>query len=161
MLEYSHCEQIAKKLHIKKMQLQSLLSRMHKILGIVIYFPEVEKLKDTVICDPAVVYESISKLIFNSFDETSHPKLSLRLKKWGVFLTNELKEQCKAQEEGSQLQLDKLMILLQHLGIIAPVNVIKSVESDAPSTEPDHQDNTEQPIHSQYLIPCILDDASN
>ena len=158
VLQYRHCELIAKKLHIKKMQLQSLLSRMHKILGIVIYFPEVEQLKDMVICDPAVVYESISELIFNSFDETSHPKLCKRLKKWGVFMIKELKEQCKAQE-GCQLQLDKLIILLQHLGIIAPVNVIKSVDSDAPSAEPEHQENTEHSIHAQYLIPCILDDA--
>ena len=157
VLQYSHCELIAKKLHIKKMQLQTLLSRMHKILGIIIYFPEVEQLKDMVICDPAVVYESISELIFNSFDETSHPKLCKRLKKWGVFLTKELKEQCKVQE-GNQLQLDKLIILLQHLGIIAPVNVIKSVDSDAPSAEPEY---TEHSIHPQYLIPCILDDAKH
>ena len=160
VLQYSHCELIAKRLHIKKMQLQSLLSRMHKILGIVIYFPEVEQLKDTVICDPAVVYKSISELIFNSFDETSHPKLCKRLKKWGVFLTKELKEQCKVQK-GCQLQLDKLIILLQHLGIIAPVNVIKSVDPDAPLAKPEHQDNTEHSIHPQYLIPCILDDAKH
>ena len=160
VLQYSHCELIAKKLHIKKMQLQSLLSRMHKILGIIIYFPEVEQLKDMVICDPAVVYKGISELIFNSFDETSHPKLCKRLKKWGVFMTKELKEQCNAQE-GYHLQLSKLIILLQHLGIIAPVNVIKSVDSDTPSGEPEHQDYTEHSIHPQYLIPCILDDAKH
>ena len=159
VLQYSHCELIAKKLHIKEMQLQTLLSRMHKILGIVVYFPEVEQLKDMVICDPAVVYKSISELIFNSFDETSHPKLCKRLKKWGVFMTKELnKEQCKVQK-GCQLQLDNLIILLQHLGIIAPVNIINSVDPDAPSAEPEHQDNIEHSIHPQYLIPCILDDA--
>ena len=159
VLQYSHCELIAEKLHIKKMQLQSLLSRMHKILGVVIYFPEVEQLKDIVICDPAVVYKGISELIFNSFDETTHPKLSLRLKKWGVFLTKELKEQCKAQE-GCQLQLDKLIILLQHQGIIAPVNILKSVETDTPSAEPEYQDNAEQHcVHPQYLIPCMVNDA--
>lgn len=154
ILRFSHCEQIAKKLHIKQMQLQSLLSRMHKILGIVIYFPEVEQLKNIIICDPAVVYKSISELIFCSFSVTSHPQLSLRLKKWGIFMTKELKERCKAQK-GCQLQLDKL-IILKHLGVIAPVNIIKSADSDV-----DAEDNndTESDIHPQYLIPCILDDA--
>ena len=158
VLRYGHCAMIANKLHIKQMQLQSLLSRMHRILGIVIYFPEVEQLKDIVICDPAVVYKSISEIIFNSFDVTSHPKLSLRLKKWGVFMTKELKEQSKTQK-GCQLQLDKLIILLQHLGIIAPVDVIKLAESNLPSVKVEHSDDVEHDIHPQYLIPCILDDA--
>ena len=158
VIQYSHCKQIASKLHIKQTQLQGLLSRLHKILGIVIYFPEVKQLKDTVICDPAIVYKSISELIFNSFDETSHPKLSLRLKKWGVFTVKELKERCKEQK-GCTLQLDKLMILLQHVGIIAPVDVIKSAETDVPSPKSEHQEDTEHTIHPEYLIPCMLDDA--
>ena len=140
------------------MQLQALLSRMHKILGIIIYFPEVEQLKDIVICDPAVVYKSISELIFNSYSETSHPELSLRLKKWGVFMVKELKERCK-EKEGSPLQLDKLLIILEHLGIIAPVNIIKTAESNMSSVDPVDPENTECDIHPQYVIPCILNDA--
>ena len=155
VLHYDHCKQIAKKLHIKEMQLQSLLSRMQKIFGIVMYFPEIEQLKDIVICDPAVVYRSISEIIFSSFSVTSHPELSLRFKKWGVFTTKELKEQNKTHK-GCQLQVDELIILLQHLGIIAPINIISSKNSDAP---PADQDNTIHDIHPEYLIPCILDDA--
>ena len=158
ILRFSHCEQIARKLHIKQMQLQSLLSRMHKILGIIIYFPEVKQLKDIVICDPAVVYKSISELIFNSFSVTSHPELSLRLKRWGVFMTKELKERCKVQE-GCQLELDKLLMILQHLGVIAPVNIVKSADSDVSPVDHKDQENAECDIHPQYLIACILDDA--
>ena len=161
ILQFHHCEYIAEKLYIKQMQLQALLSRMHKILGIVIYFPEVEQLKDIVICDPAVVYKSISELIFNSFSSTSHPKLSLRLKKWGVFMVKELEKRCK-EKEGcpvQQLQRDKLMIILEHLGIIAPVNIIKTAESNVSSVDPVDPDNAECGIHPQYVIPCILNDA--
>ena len=158
ILQFHHCEYIAGKLYIKQMQLQALLSRMHKILGIVIYFPEVEQLKDIVICDPAVVYTSISELIFNSFSLTSHPKLSLRLKKWGVFMIKELKERCKEKEE-CPLQLDKLINILEHLGIIAPVNIIKTAESNMSSVDPVDPDNAKSGIHPQYVIPCILNDA--
>ena len=110
VLQYSHCQQIASKLYIKETQLQSLLSRLHKILGIVMYFPEVHELKDIVICDPAAVYRGISELIFNSFDETTHPELTLRLKKWGLFMFQDLKEHCKlkANKKGCQLQIDKI-----------------------------------------------------
>ncbi|MCG8622965.1 MAG: hypothetical protein MJE68_13340, partial [Proteobacteria bacterium] len=155
ILQFHHCELIAEKLYIKQMQLQALLSRMHKILGIVIYFPEVEQLKDIVICDPAVVYKSISELIFNSYSETSHPELSMKLKKWGVFTVKELKERCKEQK-GCPLQLDKLLIILEHLGITAPVNIIKSAESNVSSGDPD---SAKCDIHPQYVIPCILNDA--
>ena len=158
VVQYHHCQQIAHKLHIKPKHLQSLLDRMHRILGIVLYFPEVEQLKDIVICDPAAVYKSISELIFNSFDVRTHPLLARRLKKWGVFMVKELKERCKEQK-GCQLQLDKLLILLQHLGIIAPVDVIKS--DSVPSVEPAQQSDIDAKnlIHPEYLIPCILDDA--
>ena len=155
ILQFQHCERIAEKLYIKQMQLQALLSRMHKILGIIIYFPEVEQLKDIVICDPAVVYRSISELIFNSFSVMSQPALSLRLKKWGVFTVKELKERCK-EKEGCTLQLDKLLIILEHLGITAPVNIINSAESNVASVDPD---NAKGGIHPQYVIPCILNDA--
>ena len=158
VLRYHHCVQIANKLHIKEMQLQSLLSRMHKVLGVVIYFPEVEQLKDIVICDPAVVYKGISELIFHSFDERFHPKLCLRFKKWGVFLTSELKQQHKTQKE-CQLQLDKLLILLQHLGVIAPVDAIECAESDQSVGKPEDEEETDHTVHSQYVIPCMLDDT--
>ena len=156
VIQFCHCQRIAEKLYIKSSQLQSLLSRMHRILGIILYFPEVEQLNDVVICDPEVVYRSISELIFNSYDVTTHPVLALRLKRWGVFVVKELKERSKEQK-GCQLPLDKLIILLQHLGIIAPVSVIQP--ESTPSLEPVQHGDTGHLIHSQYLIPCILDDA--
>ena len=163
VLQYSHCQQIASKLYIKETQLQSLLSRLHKILGIVVYFPEVHELKDIVICDPAVVYRRISELIFNSFDETTHPILSLRLKKWGLFMFQDLKEHCKlkANKKGCQLQIDKLMILLQHLGIIAPVQFNEPIDSSAEFKEEEYNDSESmQSVIPEFIIPCVLDDAA-
>ena len=163
VLQYSHCQQIASKLYIKETQLQSLLSRLHKILGIVMYFPEVHELKDIVICDPAVVYRGISELIFNSFDETTHPIFSLRLKKWGLFMFQDLKEHCKlkANKKGCQLQIDKLMILLQHLGIIAPVQFNEPNDSSAEFKEEEYNDSESmQSVIPEFIIPCVLDDAA-
>ena len=159
VLQYSHCQQIAKKLYIKEMQLQSLLSRLHKILGIIMYFPEVHKLKDIVICDPSVVYKGISELIFNSFSTKSCPALSLRLKKWGIFMYRELKEHCnkvKTASKGCQIQIEVLIIILQHLGIIAPVQFS---EPNDTSIEPKNEDCLVYNIDSEFVIPSVLDDA--
>ena len=163
VLQYSHCQQIASKLYIKETQLQSLLSRLHKILGIVVYFPEVHELKDIVICDPAAIYRGISELIFNSFDETTHPELTLRLKKWGLFMFKDLKEHCKlkANNKGCQLQIDKLIILLQHLGIIAPVQFNEPNDSSAEFKEEECNDpESMQSVIPEFIIPCVLDDAA-
>ena len=161
VLQYSHCQQIASKLYIKETQLQSLLSRLHKILGIVMYFPEIHELKDIVICDPGVVYRGISELIFNSFNKRSHPVLSLQLKKWGLFMYQELKEHCKAKatKTGCQLQIDRLIILLQHLGIIAPVQFSESNDSSA-ELKDDKVNDSLQTINQEFIIPCVLDDAA-
>ena len=150
VLQYHHCQRIANKLHIKPQNLRSLLNRMHRIFGIILYFPEVPELNDIVICDPTIVFKGISELIFNSFDITTHSIPARRLKRWGVFMIRELEEHCK-QQEGCQLKLDKLIVLLQHLGIIAPVDIRKS---EAVSSV-----ESEQQSDPQYLIPCILDDA--
>ena len=163
VLQYSHCQQIASKLYIKETQLQSLLSRLHKILGIVMYFPEVRELKDIVICDPGVVYRGISELVFNSFDKKSHPVLSLRLKKWGLFMFQELKQHCKVKtiNKGCQLQIDKLIILLQHLGIIAPVQFDEPNDfSDDIKDSKEECNDSMQSVIPEFIIPCVLDDAA-
>ena len=157
VLQYSHCQQIANKLYIRETQLQSLLSRLHKIFGIVMYFPEVHRLKDIVICDPSVVYRGISELIFNSFSKSS-TMLSLRLKKWGIFMYQELKEHCKSRSmtKGCQLLIDQLIIILQHLGIIAPIQLSESNDS---VVELKCEGHSTHDIDLEFIIPIVLNDA--
>ena len=157
VLQYSHCQQIASKLYIKEIQLPSLLARLHKIFGIVMYFPEIHELKDIVICDPSVVYKGISELIFDSFSKSS-TVLSLRLKKWGIFMYQELKQHCKSKsmKKGCQLLIDQLIIILQHLGIIATIQFSEPNDS---STEPKDEGHSIQDNHLEFIIPIVLNDA--
>ena len=179
VLRHSHCKRIADKLHIQESNLPGLLSRLHKVLGIVLYFPEsdVKGLQeDIVICDPAFIYKSISKLIFKTFDDCTNAPQSLKLKKWGMFKYEELEKHCQVKKCHGNLEMEKLIILLQHLGVIAPVqNSTQTVKHSK------HEDNAEQSdvqnstttvkcvykddaehsdaVHSEYLIPCVLKDA--
>ena len=155
ILRYDHCQQIADRLHIQEYMLQSLLSRLHKVLGIVVYFPNVKELEDIVICDPAFIYRRISELIFNSFDDCTSAQLSNKLKKWGMFKCEELEKHCEIKKDQSYLEMSKLITLLEHLGIIAPVE-------NMPTAEPEHKDGRAE--HSEghdYLIPCVLKDAKD
>ena len=160
VLRYSHCQQIASKLYIQETQLQSLLSRLHKILGIVMYFPEIRELEDIVICDPSVVYRGISELIFNSFTKSSTVR-SLQLKKWGIFMYQELKQHCKSKSinKGCQLLIDQLIIILQHLGIIAPVQFSESDDSSAQPKDEDHSSQSIESDNIEFIIPAVLNDA--
>ena len=160
VLRYSHCQQIASKLYIKETQLQSLLSRLHKILGIVMYFPEIRELEDLVICDPSIVYRGISELIFNSFTKSSTVR-SLQLKKWGIFVYQELKEHCRSKliNKGCQLLIEQLIIILQHLGIIAPVQFSESDDSSAEPKDKDRSSHSIDADNIEFIIPAILNDA--
>ena len=151
VLQYRHCEEIADKLFIPRSHLQSLLSRLHEVFGILMYFPE--QLKDIVICDPGVIYRGISELILDSFDMTK-PASSFRFMKLGIFLYEELVEKhCKEKFE-NQLGIKELIIILEHLGIIAPVNLNK--RSPTPTVD---TSDLGQSLSSEYIIPCRLNDA--
>ena len=172
VLRYSHCQHIAEKLYIPQSQLKSLLFRLQNVFGIVLYFPEVKALEDIVICDPAFVYKSISKFIFRSFHESGRDVSSLnKLQKHGIFDYKELKEHIEKKEEKKleshceikqhenkqDLELSKLIILLEHLGIIAPIERSNTAQT-AKSEYKDDSNNED--IHDQkYVIPCVLEEA--
>ena len=160
VVRYSHCQQIAEKLYIKQSDsepnvLQSLLFRLQNVLGIVLYFPEVKGLKDIVLCDPAFIYKSISELIFESFQGRSDTSLKKKLEILGIFEYKELEKRCKIKQD---IELYKLIILLKHLGIIAPVRCSTAVQT-AESKYEDDSDSEDISPDQKYVIPCVLKEA--
>jgi hypothetical protein len=155
VLRYSHCQHIAKELHIQQSELKSVLFRLKNVFGIVLYFPEVKKLEDIVVCDPAFVYARISELIFESFRGRSDVSLLNKLQKHGIFGYKELEKHCEIKQD---LELFKLMILLKHLGIIAPIKCSNTAQT-AESEYKDDSDNEEIHPDQEYVIPCVLKEA--
>ena len=148
VLKYEHCERIADRLHIQQSMLKALLSKLHEVLGIVFYFQE-DGLDDIVICDPGFIYKSISELIFKSFDKRTNAELSNKLTKWGMFKYENLKEHYNdiiKKDDQKYLEMNKLKILLQHLGIIAQIQN---------STQHEHMDDFDT------IIPCVLHDTKD
>ena len=156
VLRYTHCQQIAEKLYIQRNEsdsaLKSLLFRLQNVFGIVLYFPEVKGLEDIIICDPAFIYKSISELIFESFRGRCDVSLLNKLQKQGIFKYEELEKRCEIKQD---LELSKLIILLKHLGIIAPVKRAQIAESECKDDSDNENINPDQ----EYVIPCVLKEA--
>ena len=155
ILKYKHCEHIAMNLYITELgptSLKALLLQLQEVFGIVLWFPKDinERLKeDIVIIDPGFIYKSISKSIFKAYDDRTEFPLAKKLNNWGIVDHNELKDHSMSRkDDGCQLEIDKLIILLKHLGIIAPVQISTKISEENNKIE-------------HYLIPCKLEDAQD
>ena len=163
VLQYDHCKYIASKLFIPtdEASMNGLLHFMHKDLGILMYFPEVPCLKHLVICDPAVVFTAISEIIIPSFTNdavTVTDKAFLHFKKHGVFAYQTVDDLTKKKEDF--LESKRLVPLLQHLGVIAPIQFSdqdsKSGKKFECQLDHDCVQDSQHCIHAEYIIPCVI-----
>ena len=61
------CTDLAKECGIERFNVVPVLRRLHNNVGTILYYEEVNKLKDLVICDPNVLFQGISHLVAVSF----------------------------------------------------------------------------------------------
>ena len=59
--------QLAGELGMPEEETKLALWFLHHYAGVLMYFPKLEELKDTVICDTQIVYDSATNLIVNTF----------------------------------------------------------------------------------------------
>ena len=112
------------------------LKFLHKYIGFVMYFPDNVILKDIVICDPQVVFSSVSELIFNIYDpakRTIAPSRCQRFVRSGRFSPEDIETDRK-----DLMPIEKLIELLVHLNIAVRI----------PGTVP-----------PEYFFPAVLNSA--
>ena len=116
---------------------------LHHCAGVLMYFPNVPELSDTVICDIQVVYDSVTNLVVNTFKFGSvSRRASQRFQLTGQFSWEDIKK-ATASVSGDYIPLKKLVKLLEHLNIIAPVR------------EPTRSSG------QMYFMPSVLQSASH
>ena len=94
---------------------------LHHHAGVLMYFPNLPELVDTVICDTQVVYDSATNLIVNTFRFGPVPKAAVeKFRETGQFSLEDIRG-ATASVSGDYIPLRKLVKLLEHLNIIAPV----------------------------------------
>ena len=137
---------LAKELKIPEREAKTALWFLHHNAGVLMYFPKLKELKDTVICDTQIVYDSATNLIVNTFKFDRVDKAaSEKFRETGQFSLEDIKK-ATAEVSGDFIPLQKLVKLLEHLNIIAPIT---PSSSDATSSE------------LIYFMPCVLQNATN
>ena len=142
--------QLAGELGMSERETKSALWFLHHHAGVLMYFPNLAELKDTVICDTQVVYDSATNLIVDTFRFVKVGKAaSERFRKTGQFSLEDIGK-ATASVSGDYIPLVKLVKLLEHLNIIAPITPTESTSSRSSST---------QSSKVAYFMPCVLQNA--
>ena len=156
-ISLSQCEEIGRRLQVS--DICEAIWFLHHCIGVLMHYPDVEELKDKVICDPQIVFDSVTELILNTFEFKRIRKSACdKFKQAGQFSFNDIEKLSKNLKSGI-LPLPQLVMLLEHLNIIAPISFPE--ESGAALTE-SPQSASLQGVHSEsvvYFMPAVLPSA--
>ena len=150
-VSFDDCVKLGDRMGMERTMVKVALQFLHKYIGLVMYFPKNDHLKNVVICDPQVIFSSISKLIFDVYDpskmyitEAQHDHFV----RTGCFSPQEIKPIQKKQTTTAKqlLTIDTLVHLLLHLNIIAEVPSSLGAQNDE--------------IESGELVTAKLNDSS-
>ncbi len=120
---------------------------LHHYAGVIMYFPNVAGLKELVIIDIQVVYDSVTSIILEamSFGNVSKAKAE-KFKTTGQFSLKAI-QSVMAKISGDLIPPLKLVALLEHLHIIARIIYSSSTPSSVDTDD-------------VYIMPCVLRSAS-
>ena len=140
VISYEQCLSIANECGIEtEEELNEALWFLHTKLGVLRYFRSIPELKDIVIRDPQVIFDKITELMSHSFTfETTDQFVEDLFQQKGIFPARVIEELTTMSSE--LLTPDKLVKLLEHLHIIAPIQ------------------NEKEEVE-EYFMPCVLSHA--
>ena len=155
-VSFDDCVKLGYRLGMKREMVKVALQFLHKYIGLVMYFPKNTHLKNIVICDPQVVFSSISEIIFDIYDprkmyitEAQHDHFV----RTGCFSPQDITVKDEEQYAKNLLSVDTLVNLLLHLNIIAevPLNVIPQTDSQSMEAAAKKK--------QYYFLPAVLQTA--
>ena len=137
------CRALASRLEMPT-PVEDAIQFFHHNIGSLMHYPEVESVKDVVICDPQVIFDSISELVIDTFcvaNRAIPPSVRNEFESKGFFTLKHI-ETTTQRKRKSYLTPKQLVDLLKHLGILAEVQPEQSEES------------------TKFIIPAVLKNAS-
>ena len=142
-MSLEECDKLAKMAGISPSELQEALWFLHHRVGVLLYYPEVEAIKGTVICDIQVVFDSASNLIRNTFTFDKVGKsLSEKFREKAQFSLRDVVKATSGHTDA--IPLENLVKLLEYLGILTAIPPTPSADLYG------------EPI---YFMPCVLKSA--
>ena len=162
-LSFSDCVEIGHHFEMTEEAVRAALKFLHKYIGLVMYFPNHPHLKDVVICDPQVVFSSVSELIFDIYDPSKKyvPEAKYdHFVETGCFSPQDITPKGSKQMSSKQenlLSIETIVELLVHLNIAAEV----PLSSDEASLQSDDSVSIiESPNpRKEYFLPAVLQTA--
>ena len=140
------CLDLAKLLNIPPDEAKLAIWFLHHQAGLLMHFPDLPELCDSVICDLQIVYDSVTHLIVNTYKcGHVHRAASEAFQQTGQFSLQDIREAI-VDTSGDFIPLDKLIELLKHLNIIAQIPQTVSDSSAVKSGV-------------VYFMPCVLPNA--
>ena len=145
--------QLASELGIPEKEAMVALWFLHHYAGVLMYFPNPPELKDTVICDNQIIYDSATNLIVNTFKFRSVGKAaSERFRKTGQFSLKDIRR-ATAGVSGDYIPLEKLVKLLAYLNILVHLSFVQSTSTSLSSRTPSSEE--------MYFMPSALLNATH
>ena len=168
-VSFDDCVELGEHFKMKQKEVQIALKFLHKYVGLVMYFPNDKNLQNLVICNPQVVFSSISELTFSVYDSSSrknqptaaNPK-QMKFEQTGIFSPLEVSY---PKESSKIMSIHDLVSLLVHLNIAAKITTSiddtkyrlasEHTQSEAsPETKRESCDSLEE-----YFFPAVLKTA--
>ena len=148
------CEELGGKLGISPSELQEALWFLHHCVGLILYYPELDSLKDTVICDVQVLFDSVTNLVKKTFTfEKVGKRVAEKFREKAQFSLKDLKS-ATSSCANALIPLEKLVDLLEYLNILA--HFTPTSPTGASSTSPTGASSTQEEV---YFMPSILKSA--
>ena len=129
VVSLAQCEEIAKQLSMPS-RVQEALWFFHHDIGSLMYYPMIPSVEDIIICDPQIIFDSISQLIIDKFKRSNRalkPREVTDFHEKGLFSLSHIKD-----KTDSQLKLDQLVDILKNLNILAEVKQNESSNQSEP-----------------------------
>ena len=152
MVSLQSCLDLAQQLNIPPDEAKLAMWFLHHYAGLLMHFPDLPELCDSVICDTQIVYDSVTHLIVNTykFDNVSVAAFE-KFRDTGQFSLQDIKR--AVGKDGTledYIPLNKLVQLLEYLNIIVPVSQSSSDSSPSIGASPSKE---------VYFMPCVLQNA--
>ena len=164
-VSFDDCVELGEHFKMNQKEVQIALKFLHKYVGLVMYFPNDKNLQNLVICNPQVVFSSISELTFSVYDSSSRKKQlralnpkQKRFEQTGIF--NPL-DVSYPKESSKIMSILDLVHLLVHLNIAAKITT--SIDDTKHKLASEHTQSEALPENkresSEYFFPAILKTA--
>ena len=167
VLSLAQCQAIARKLSMPT-AVEEALWFFHHNIGNMMYYSGIPSMRDIVICDPQVIFDSVSELIFDRFQYSNRSLSSHEVEQFycnGQFTLAQIEDKTKDQRRG-HLKPTQLVDLLKDLNIIAEIKEDNDELNATAAYQPNPHapDQSLPPVTDQsqlkFIMPAVLKNAS-